>query len=494
KPVLQELDEGLSQVIDEARAESHTVQKTTFYLYWTGLFLILLVCIVMVSWISSSIIRPLSRVAEAMDALDDGDVSSDLSDVRMAGVIGMLVESFNKLKATVKQAFMLSQVTEVNTQAIMLANSNDLVIRYLNPAAEKLFRKIESSLPCRVDEMVGKNIDIFHKDPSHQRRLLAEESNLPMTAQFQIGGENIRFSAFPIHNTEGEWDTVMVCWENVTQEVALASNFESHIGQVVEDLLASGSQMQASSRALSSMAEKSSTQVSTVSENVSEAAQNVDTVASAAEELSASIAEITRQVEKAVSMSGQASNEAQGGNNIMKRLAAASQEIGEVIQVITDIAEQTNLLALNASIEAARAGEAGRGFTVVASEVKELAGQTAQATERIAKQISDIQSESHEAVQAISHVAEVIDEMNDINRTISAAADEQNKATHEIAQSAQYASQAVQEVSIAIGDVSSVTEETGKAAGEVLNVSGDMRGKSESLNAQVTDFLDSLRR
>jgi len=494
KPGLQQADETLGRVIEGYRQASDEVHRKMGYVYWGVLLLILLVTGGLVSWVSRTITRQLNRVARAMDQLDDGDTSADLSDVRIAGVIGMLVESFGKLKDTVERSYMLGQITEVIHHPIMLADKDTLVIQYLNPAAEALFKTIEHTLPCRVDEMVGKNIDIFHKNPSHQRRFLANESNLPATSQFQAGERQIRFSVFPIHDVDGEWDKIMVCWEDVTEEFGLASAFEKHIAHVVEDMIASSGQMQASSEALSSMAEQSSAQVQTVAENASEAAHNVATVASAAEELSASIAEIARQVEHAVSMSGQAAKEAEGSNSIMQRLATASQEIGEVIQVITDIAEQTNLLALNASIEAARAGDAGRGFTVVASEVKELASQTAQATERIAKQISDIQSESREAAQAISHIAQVIGDMNEINRSISVAAEEQNKATHEIARSAQYASQAVQQVTDVIGEVSAVAGDTGKAACEVLDASSSMRGKSESLNVQVADFLGALRR
>ncbi len=494
QPGLQQADGILGRVIESYRQASEEVHGKMGYVYWGVMLLILLITGGLVMFVSRTITRPLNRVARAMDQLDDGDTSADLSDVRMAGVIGMLVESFGKLKDTVGRSYMLGQITEVIQYPIMLADKDTLVIQYLNPAAEALFKTIEHTLPCRVDEMVGKNIDVFHKDPSHQRRFLANEGNLPATAQFQAGERQIKFSAFPIHNTEGEWDKILVCWQDVTEELELATAFEKHIAHVVEDMIASSSQMQASSEALSSMAEQSSAQVQTVAENAGEAAHNVATVASAAEELSASIAEIARQVNHAVSMSGQAAKEAEGSNSIMQRLADASQEIGEVIQVITDIAEQTNLLALNASIEAARAGDAGRGFTVVASEVKELASQTAQATERIAKQISDIQSESREAAQAISHIAKVIGEMNEINRSISVAAEEQNKATHEIARSAQYASQAVQQVTDVIGEVSAVAGDTGKAACEVLDASSNMRGKSESLNVQVADFLGALRR
>ncbi|MDX8384301.1 MAG: methyl-accepting chemotaxis protein, partial [Ghiorsea sp.] len=161
--------------------------------------------------------------------------------------------------------------------------------------------------------------------------------------------------------------------------------------------------------------------------------------------------------------------------------------------VITDIAEQTNLLALNASIEAARAGEAGRGFAVVAGEVKELANQTARATEQISTQIQAIQRESNGAATAIGKIGETIQEMNNINQSIAAATEEQNNATREIAQSVQYASDATMRVTEAIDGVSTAAEDTGRSAVDVMNVSGMIRDKGEDLAGRVASFLDSLR-
>jgi len=493
-PALARMDEKLGKIIEDFHNRSESIHNQVFWLYWGMLALILTISITLMLWIGKTIVAPLQHIEQAMDKLNAGDVSVELSDVRMAGIINGLVESFNKLKGTVKRAFLLGQVTELLPQAIMLADRKSLLIQYMNPEAQKLFRSIEGFLPCPADVMVGKCIDIFHRDPAHQRRFLAVKSNLPATAQFKAGEKHISFSAYALDNAQGEWEQIMVSWNDITDETELAASFESQIGGVVQELIASTGQMQASSETLTSVAEESSAQVAAVTQNVNEAANNVATVASAAEELYASIAEINRQVGEAVNMSEKAASEAEDSNAVMQRLAQASQEIGEVIRVITDIAEKTDLLALNASIEAARAGDAGRGFAVVASEVKELASQTAQATERISQQISGIQSESRQAAEAIAHIGKVIARTNEINRAISAAADEQNQATREIAQSAQYASEATHNVIAAIGGVSEAAEDTGRAAGEVLEVSNSMRGKSDLLNRQVTEFLVSLRR
>jgi methyl-accepting chemotaxis protein len=150
-------------------------------------------------------------------------------------------------------------------------------------------------------------------------------------------------------------------------------------------------------------------------------------------------------------------------------------------------------LALNASIEAARAGDAGRGFAVVAGEVKELANQTAKATEQIAVQITAIQQESQGAATAIEKIGQTIRKMNSINEAIAMAANEQGRATQNITHSVHQASDATVRVTSAIADVRQAAEDTGRSAGEVKSVSALIREKGESLSGRVTDFLASLR-
>jgi len=461
--------------------------------YYIGIMVLVLILVVLaVWWIAASIASPIGRVAISMDALERGDVIPVHADE--GGEIGEMLESLSIFQEQSAQATLLRRVVEASPQATMIAGAKDLKITYMNPAAVQLFRNIQSFLPCSVDNMIGQCIDIFHKDASHQRKLLSTRSNLPMTASFVADDHQIEFSAHAIDNHKGEWDSIMVSWNDVSEQHQLAADFEANVAAMVNDLIEASVGMQASSESLSATAEQSTTQAESVAHSSTEANENVMTVASAAEELTASITEITRQVRNAVDMSGQAVEEAEITNQNVAKLASVSEEIGQVIRVITDIAEQTNLLALNASIEAARAGDAGRGFAVVAGEVKELANQTANATETIAGQISSIQKESDGAAKAIGHIGETIQKMNDINQAISAATEEQNEATREIAQSVQYASDATQRVTEAIASVTEASQETGKAAGDVLLASTDIRQKGEGLSEQVRDFLVELRR
>ncbi len=194
----------------------------------------------------------------------------------------------------------------------------------------------------------------------------------------------------------------------------LTAAFDVDVGAVVQAVSHQANQVQSSAQMLTSTAEEATRQSSAVASASEEASANVQTVASATEELSSSIGEISRQVAQSSRVAANAVAEAEKANQMVQGLADASQKIGAVVALITDIANQTNLLALNATIEAARAGEAGKGFAVVAAEVKNLANQTAKATEEISSQISGVQGATADAVQAIASISKIIGEINGI--------------------------------------------------------------------------------
>ena len=228
--------------------------------------------------------------------------------------------------------------------------------------------------------------------------------------------------------------------------------------------------------------------------HASEAASgNVGTVAAAAEELTASVGEINSQVSRSSEIAKRAVSEVQKTGEDMGRLTTAAQQIDEVVKLINDIAEQTNLLALNATIEAARAGEAGKGFAVVASEVKALASQTSQATDRISQQIHGIQDATKQASDAINNVQGVIEEMANISMAISGAVDEQRAAADEISGSAQAAANDTKQVSSSIQSVSAAASETGGCARDVLEASQQVLNQANGLGDRVQDFLGNVR-
>ncbi|MDK9720138.1 MAG: nitrate- and nitrite sensing domain-containing protein [Rhodospirillales bacterium] len=274
----------------------------------------------------------------------------------------------------------------------------------------------------------------------------------------------------------------------------LAGNFQSSVLGVVKSVAGAAQQLQATAQSMSAAVEQTSRQAASVANAAQEASTNVQTVASAAEELSASIGEISGRVADSANISRSAVHEAERANAMVRGLAEAAERIGEVVNLINDIASQTNLLALNATIEAARAGDAGKGFAVVANEVKNLANQTARATDEIGQQIGSVQQETRNAVSAIESIGATIKQINDIASAIAAAVEEQEAVTQEIARSVAQASSGTQEVSLNIKGVSQAATETGAAAGQVLAAAGDMGNQASNLNREVEVFLASVRK
>ena len=269
----------------------------------------------------------------------------------------------------------------------------------------------------------------------------------------------------------------------------MADQFETSVMGVVQAVSSSAVQMQATAQSMSASAQQANAQATSVAAASGQASDNVQTVASAAEELSASIAEIARQVAEAADISATASAETARTDAMVASLASAADRIGQVVSLINDIASQTNLLALNATIEAARAGEAGKGFAVVAGEVKNLAAQTARATEEITGQIGAVQSATSLAVSAIGGIVGRIEEINRISATIASAVEQQTAATAEIARNVQQVSDGTREVSSHIGSVTQAASDTGAAAGKVLTSAQTLSVQASQLKEVVGRFL-----
>ena len=273
----------------------------------------------------------------------------------------------------------------------------------------------------------------------------------------------------------------------------LADNFENSVRHVVSSVSSAAEQLKSNTQNLSTNAEKTNHQATVVSAAANQASNNVQTVASATEELTSSINEISRQVTESTKIGSMAVEEANQANITVNGLAEAAQKIGEVVRLINNIASQTNLLALNATIEAARAGDAGKGFAVVASEVKNLANQTAKATDDIQAQVSQMQDVTTTTVEAIKSISETIQRMSEISTTIASAVEEQGAATREIARNVTEASKGTLQVSSNIEGVSQAANETGRIANETLSAANSLSNQSENLSREVERFILKVR-
>jgi methyl-accepting chemotaxis protein len=319
----------------------------------------------------------------------------------------------------------------------------------------------------RHDEIgaIARTVDIFKNNRLERRQLEAE----------RISAENLAMDRRKAELNQ------------------FVEDFRTKIGGIIERVLNSSGEFAKDAQQLSVTAH-STAEMSGQSANASrQASEHVRSVAAASNELSQSIVEISRRVQESNGVTADAVKQADATDERMTELSAAGDRIGDVVKLITSIAEQTNLLALNATIEAARAGDAGRGFAVVAQEVKNLAGQTAKATDEISAHIVNMQRATGESVSAIKAIGQTIERISGITTSISSAVEQQGTATQSIAEGVQAAASGTLDVADNIERVAKNARETGTTSALMLKSAQELSDVSTHLKGEVEKFLDSVR-
>ncbi len=424
----------------------------------------------------------------------------------------------------------------------------DLTLIYMNQRASETMRRLEPELMARfglrTTDLIGLNIDKLHGERApFIRRLLSDVRNLPHRKEITLGEWVMDLNVNAIITGSGEFAGLVVNWEEIGAKKRLEAQLDAerkdlndkvdHLLQVVEaaqsgdlsvsaklsgddplgrmaqgmncmfwrwreaigklttvaeTVAASATQLGGVSRTLNEGAQSSAAQAASVSEAGGEVSQNINVVAAASEEMLASIKEISRSTSDAARLSEGAVRSADGASQIVQKLGESSAEIGNVVKLITSIAQQTNLLALNATIEAARAGEAGKGFAVVANEVKELAKQTARATEEIGSRIVAIQRDTGGAVSAISEISRLITQVNESTSRVASAVEEQTATTNEMGRSIHQAARGAASISTSINTVAERARETSEGADETQKAAQVLNTSCQEMQALLQQW------
>lgn len=466
---------------------------TDFYAHTDQLRLLsieLLVGVLAVGWIAGwlllrfTVFRNLRAFARAMTSIAQGDTSVRLPKVG-SDEIGEMRKALVQLRESVRQAMILQNIVE-NTPTMTSLISPEGKLTYMNASAKKYLGTDD------VSQLKG---DFLELGDELQDRL-AHPEHLPFDEVVQTGRDHLDVLAAPVRDKDDALLGTMLAWNVVTEREEGRRAIEELVVEVENVARAVTEQSAMLLDLASSLTHQSEDTIGQSDSALSisrDAASNTQNVATAVEELSSSIAEINRQTSDASSVTERARSEAQESEQNIVSLENASSEIGSIIDLINDIAHRTKLLSLNATIEAERAGELGKGFAVVANEVKSLADQTAAATGKIGDLTGAIQSEVKKAAKSISTVGQVINQVNDIQGTITSSVEEQRRATGEISENVQKIAQGAGSMDEMIQFVNEGARSTGKTAHDLNAASHELSRMAKSLSERMETFSARVR-
>lgn len=450
---------------------------------------------------SRSLARHLRELMVVMGRTVEGDIKQETLVIQSRDEIGQLRMSFNKMTDAMKEIARQAEDIAAGKLDGQYNLKGDLAVAFQQMTKEleekKNSEEREKKLASETQEKERQDaLELQERQEREKREVLERQEKEQRAAQeLQEKVDNM----LEVVKSAAEGDLTREISVNGTDAIGqmgqglknFLENLRKNISQIAttaKTLATSSESMTVVSQEMAGTAEETSAQANVVSAASQEISRNVQTVATGAEEMGASIKEIAENANEAARIAANAVNVAETANTTVGKLGESSAEIGQVIKVITSIAEQTNLLALNATIEAARAGEAGKGFAVVANEVKELANQTAKATDEISTKIQAIQGDTNGAVEAIGEISMIINQINDISNTIASAVEEQTATTAEIGRNVGEAAKGTTEITENISGVAQAASDTSHGIGQNQSAATEMERMASDLQNLVGQF------
>jgi methyl-accepting chemotaxis protein len=433
------------------------------------------------------------RNADALKALIDGLAAGQKPGMTLDEVRNINTENTSAVVDVIDVALdrMIARATDQASQATWTLLREGLVLLVAIGLSAGGFLMVRRRVSQRIQALTGTIDRLAQQDFSAEIPALSSGDEIGRMQQaLLVLRENGRAHQTAVEARSADQAEIARRAETVDRQCRA---FDSQVGTSLAAAEQAATRLTDAARAMTATVQRCTSEAGLVAASAKEASTGASTVAAATEELSSSVAEISRQMNQSSVIANNAKGKAEQTDATIAGLAEASHKIGEIVTLISTIANQTNLLALNATIEAARAGAAGAGFAVVASEVKNLATQTARATDDITQQIAQIQGITAEAVDGVRSISAVISEMGGITSAIAAAVEEQGAATKEIARNVQEVASAANRISAGIVDVSQAAERASQVAGDVGAAADTMSAQADALKTDVAGFLGEIR-